>query len=93
MDYVRYNGLLWPAKGPLWWKLGPPEKSGVGICPPLTTPNGASVYKPLHLFIKRKAFLLIFLVPLLTSFPKTPSAALQTIFQKIIPSIFYIVKF
>ena len=38
MDYVGHNGLLWPAKGPLWWKLGPPGKSGVDICPPLPPP-------------------------------------------------------
>ena len=40
MDYVGHNGLLWPAKDPLWWKLGPPGKSGVAFAPP--PPNGAS---------------------------------------------------
>jgi len=42
MDYYVHKGLLCPAKGPLWWKLGPPGKSEVGICPPLTPPNDAS---------------------------------------------------
>ena len=26
MDYVGHNGLLWPAKGSLWWKPGPSWK-------------------------------------------------------------------
>ena len=49
MDHVGQNGLLWQAKGSLWWKLGPPEKSGVDVCPPLTPPppNGASGSKVL----------------------------------------------
>jgi len=39
MDYVGHNGLVGQAKGPFWWRLGPPEKSGVGICSPLPSPK------------------------------------------------------
>ena len=47
MDYVGHNGLLWPAKGPLWWKLGPPGKSGVA--PWGKSPNDASGQKSAYL--------------------------------------------
>ena len=40
MDY------LWPAKGPLWWKLGPLWKIWGGhLPPPPDPPNGASDLK------------------------------------------------